>query len=243
MPLLMIAAAVTALMVGCSSPPPKAPPVKGEVHPANASEEAVADLLELVKDAKPRRFRAERGASLEQVLSGWAKTDSRKWMWMAGESPTTTGEIDESDLRAALLALSQQFRSDRARVVVDLPNRRELVAKAPEVYPDGCIDAPVGSIVLGKHCSTSSVWELLPGETLMSAMQRWSTTAGLTPKWALQTDWPVVAKERRVYRGGLIEALQALAIDLDREGVHLKFQVRTLSGELTFELVPIEEKK
>lgn len=237
----MAAAALT--LLGCASEPPKAIAVKGQVHPANASEEAVADLLELVRDTKPQRFKAERGAGVEQVLARWAQSARRQLVWGAGESQTTTGEIDESDLRAALLALSQQYRFERARVVVELPNRRELVAKAPHVNLDGCIEAPVGSIVLGKHCAASSNWELLPGETLMSAMKRWSASAGLTLRWAVKTDWPVLAKERRVYRGGLIEALQALASDLDPEGVHLKYQVKTLSGELTIELVSIEDKK
>jgi hypothetical protein len=234
---MLLSVSVIAFMVlgGCSSPPPKPNAPKGEEVKANVSDDAVSDLLEIVKASRPHRYRAERAASVHDVLERWARVSKLKVDWQGGaaqeaEKQSTTGEIDELDVRAALSALAQQFRGQPARFVVEFGVSRTLVVSVVDREAGGCIEVRPGATALGTYCLKPEVvvptYVLQIGrETLRTAMQRWASQAGVVLRWQVLRDWPLTLESQKGYAGDLTSALKALVADLSAEGVHLGYAV------------------
>lgn len=116
-------------LAACASAPPPAPPQAfGPIVRANTDEEALAELIRAAKAGLPkqRRFVAERGEDVREILSKWAKSADMKLMWKATSTQTTPGAIDEADIRAATMALAVLLRDQPNPLRVDFPDKKTV---------------------------------------------------------------------------------------------------------------------
>jgi hypothetical protein len=241
-------AALTA-MAGCSSAPPKPADPVGALTPANLDARAVSELLQLARAGMPRHYSANRGADVHQVLQDWAHTAGLRLDWkvdlqksvkaelqmnaqlhsQAKGALLTTGVVDEFDIRAAVIALAQQFRGEEAHFIVEFADPFSITASDIKERST-CPEVPAGAIVFGRYCFTQPPvavqWYVDPGDAFLSAVvERWAKRANLTLNWQSDQDWPVVIKTRKVYEGDLLKALTSATQDLAGQGVALQYAV------------------
>jgi hypothetical protein len=213
----------------------------GAATPANVDSQAVSELLQLARAGMPRHYSANRGAQVQQVLQDWAHTAGLRLNWKVDRQKDvnaqlqasgvllTTGVVDEFDIRAAVIALAQQFRGEEAHFIVEFANPLSITATDIKERST-CPEVPAGAIVFGRYCFTPPPvevqWYVDPGDALLSAVvERWAKRANLTLNWQSDQDWPVVIKNRKVYEGDLLKALTGATQDLAGQGVALQYAV------------------
>lgn len=116
-------------LAACTSAPPPAPPQAfGPILRANTDEEALAELIRAAKTGLPkqRRFVAQRGEDVREILIKWAKTADMKLIWKATSTQTTPGAIDEADIRAATMALAVLLRDQTKPLIVEFPDKKTV---------------------------------------------------------------------------------------------------------------------
>lgn len=220
-------AASAVLLAGCSTAPPQPPQPNGPVVQANRQAQALAELLDIARAATPRRYRAERAVSVRATLQDWADTAGLELQWKTPLDPSTSGIVDEFDLRRALMAMAQQFRDSQAALIVDLSNPKAIVVtQAQSAASHGsCKPLPAGAIALGQHCLAPLLaWPIDPSDAWLSeSMKRWAQTAGLELVWETEIDWPITLSSPRRYGTDILQALTGLQVDLQSQGVHLHY--------------------
>ena len=232
-------AAATAVLAlaACSSTPPKPDKASGEVIAANTNAEVLAELLQLAKAGMPRHFSANRGVDVRQVMQSWAQTAGLKLNWQSQSKLKTTGGIEEYEIRAAVIALAQQFPGDAASLVVQFPDSNTMLVTDAQTKT-ACPEIPAGSIVVGKYCAVTPVaparWYVDPSDVWLStSFVRWAKDEGLDLEWGLDADLPITTKTRRAYSGDLLQALNAALKDVAKAGTPLRFAVSVTDKTIT----------
>ena len=131
-PIHLYALMLATSLAACSSPP-KPPVAEGQVTPANDA----AALNELVRTAVAAqssrslalRYRAERGERLKTVLIRWTQMDRTQLAYRSEFDPVLIGAVDESDLKAAAVALSVLLQHEQSGAVLDFTKPGVLVVK------------------------------------------------------------------------------------------------------------------
>lgn len=215
-------------MAGCSTPVPKPTDPHGMRTPMNANEQALAELLEIARESTPRRYRVDRAVSVRQTMQLWAQTAGLELQWQSKLDLSTSGVVDEFDLRRALMALSQQYRNEQAALVVDLSDPRRIVVRQAHVQGSTCSPLPAGSIALGQHClPMAKSWLVEPADLWLShTLARWAKVSDLQMHWLSTWDWPIELRTQRAYGGDLHQALGALEQDLLAQGVALGYSLK-----------------
>lgn len=230
-PVLIAIALVAGILSGCASSPPKPEVAQGEVEPSNSDAQALAELLEIARNGMPKRYKAERGADLHQTLRQWTKTAGLRLDWQSAYVPQTVAAVDEFDIRSAVIAVAQQFRSDAGNLIVEFPNAKTVrVTQLRDTQGQRCPDVVAGAIVLGVYCMATPpapvIWYVDSSDALLSdVFKRWAGTAGLQLIWQPQKDWPVRVIAQKAFEGDLLQALGALTTQLDGLGARLSFSV------------------
>lgn len=219
------------LVGGCSSSPPRPELTKGELEASNSDAQSLAELLEIARNGMPRRYKAERGADLHQTFVRWAKTAGLRLQWESAYVPTTVAAVDEFDVRSAIVAVAQQFRSDAGNLIVEFPTAKTVrVFQLRDSQGASCPDVPAGAIVLGVYCMATPtppvVWYIDSSDRMLSdVFKRWAQTAGVNLKWNSKVDWPLHIENRKGFEGDLLQALNAITETLALRGANLRFSV------------------
>ena len=219
------------LIGGCSSSPPRPEVAKGELEVVNSDAQSLAELLEIARNGMPRRYKAERGADLHQTFARWAKTAGLRLQWESAYVPITVAAVDEFDVRSAIVAVAQQFRSDAGNLIVEFPNAKTVrVFKLRDAQGASCPDVPAGAIVLGVYCMVTPapvvVWYIDPSDKMLSdVFKRWAQTAGVQLRWKAKMDWPIHVENRKDFEGDLLQALNSFTETLASRGANLHFSV------------------
>lgn len=153
---LTSAIAACAVLAACSSTGPKPDQPGGEVRKANTQPETLAELIDITRAGMPRRFRAERDTDLQEVLRSWTQTAGMTLQWSSAQRLSTTGGIDEFDIRAALMSLAAQFRSDQAALTLEFITPKVLRVSDVKTSELGCATVPAGALALGRFCVASA---------------------------------------------------------------------------------------
>ena len=148
--------AACAVLAACSSAGPKPDQPNGEVRKANTQPETLAELIDITRAGMPRRFRAERDTDLQEVLRSWTQTAGMTLQWTSAQRLSTTGGIDEIDIRAALMSLAAQFRSDQAALTLEFITPKVLRVSDVKTSELGCAMVPAGALALGRFCLASA---------------------------------------------------------------------------------------
>lgn len=225
-----------AALGACSSPPPKPDVASGEIRVANTDAQALAELVEITRAGLSRRFTSPRAADVRQTLQGWAKTSGMTLHWNSAQTLTTTGVIDEPDIRAAVIALAQQFPSDQGGVLVHFPTPKTMLVKdvlSKDSQAHSCPQVPAGAIVIGQYCLVAQQnWHVEPDDKFLSqTLERWAVAASLNLNWQSKLDWPITLTGRKSYGGDLLSAIAAVTNDLASQGVDFRYVIagKTLS--------------
>jgi hypothetical protein len=219
------------LVAGCSSSPPRPELAQGEFETINSDAQSLAELLEIARNGMPRRYKAERGADLHQTFERWTKTAGLRLQWESAYVPTTVAAVDEFDVRSAIVAVAQQFRSDAGNLIVEFPNAKTVrVFQLRDAQGASCPDVPAGAIVLGVYCMATPapvvVWYIDPSDKMLSdVFKRWAETAGVQLRWNAKMDWPLHVENRKGFEGDLLQALNSLTETLTSRGANLRFSV------------------
>lgn len=235
------------LVAGCSSSPPRPELAKGELEVINSDAQSLAELLEIARNGMPRRYKTERGADLHQTFARWAKTAGLRLQWESAYVPTTVAAVDEFDVRSAIVAVAQQFRSDSGNLIVEFPNAKTVrVFQLRDSQGANCPDVPAGAIVLGVYCMATPippvVWYIDPSDKMLSEVyRRWAQTAELNLRWNTKMDWPLHVESRKSFDGDLLQALKVLTNELASHGARVRFNVT--SQDLVVESDRIKEEK
>jgi hypothetical protein len=153
----------TVLTAACSSTGPKPDAPSGEIRKANTSAETLAELLDITRAGLPRRYRADRDEDVKDVLQTWAKTSGLKLQWNSAQRLSTSGGIDETDIRAAMMSLAAQFRNDQAALIAEFSDPKTLrVSDVKSNESGGCAIVPAGAIAIGRFCIASPAAVTLP---------------------------------------------------------------------------------
>lgn len=247
----LAALACAVLITGCSTAPPKPPEAKGPWVQANQHASALAELLDIARAATPRRYRAERAVSVRQTLAAWAEEARMELVWESPFDLSTSGLVDEFELRRAVMALAQQFRNENAALIIDLSHPQRIVVKQAQgtqstgVTHQTCTPLPAGAIALGLHCvPVLQAWHIDPADQWLSvALGRWAQQAQLNLVWSSELDWPITLSTTRRYEGDVLSALQALNSDLKAQDIDLLYtlKAREISIEPRLEISTIKK--
>ena len=219
------------LVAGCASSPPRPEMAKGELETINSDAQSLAELLEIARNGMPRRYKAERGADLHQTFARWVKTAGLRLQWESAYVPTAVAAVDEFDVRSAIVAVAQQFRSDAGNLIVEFPNAKTVrVLQLRDAQGSSCPDVPAGAIVLGVYCMATPApvmaWYIDPSDKMLSdVFKRWAQTSGVSLNWRSKMDWPLRIESRKGFEGDLLQALNSITEALALKGANLRFSV------------------
>jgi hypothetical protein len=153
----------TALTAACSSTGPKPEMPSGEIRKANTTAETLTELLDITRAGMPRRYRADRDEDVKDVLQTWAKTSGLKLQWNSAQRLSTSGGIDEIDIRAAMMSLATQFRNDQAALIAEFsPTKTLRISDVQTNESGGCAIVPAGAIAIGRFCIASPAAQTIP---------------------------------------------------------------------------------
>lgn len=180
-----------ALLAACTSTSgPKPESAAGEARKANTQTEALAELIDITRAGMPRRYRADRDTDVQDAVQAWAKAAGLTLQWQSSHRPMTSGAIDEIEIRAALMSLAVQFRSDQASVIFEFMNPKILRVSDVKAVDQACANVPAGAIALGKSC----VGEQASAQSPSPATQ---TTAPTMPARTTQGDIQAPAEKSK----------------------------------------------
>jgi hypothetical protein len=121
---------IVLLLAACaSSPPPPPPQAFGPIVKVNTDEEALSELIRAARAGLPRqtRYTAERGDDVRRILTTWARQARMRLVWKTTTQVSTTGGVDEPDIRAAVLALAVLLKDENNPLVVEFPDKTTIV--------------------------------------------------------------------------------------------------------------------
>ncbi len=120
---------IAMVLSACASSPPSPPPQAfGPIVKVNTDEEALSELIRAARAGLPRqtRYTAERGDDVHYVLTTWARQARMRLIWKTTSKVTTTGGVNEPDIRAAVLALAVLLK-DESPLILEFPDKSTIV--------------------------------------------------------------------------------------------------------------------
>ncbi len=120
---------IAMVLSACASSPPSPPPQAfGPIVKVNTDEEALSELIRAARAGLPRqtRYTAERGDDVHYVLTTWARQARMRLIWKTTAKVTTTGGVNEPDIRAAVLALAVLLK-DESPLILEFPDKSTIV--------------------------------------------------------------------------------------------------------------------